>query len=120
MASRGSRKAVVAAGEAHGAECGVGPEHRARGLGAAGAEQAREADDLARAHLEADVAHPAADLQVLDVEQLAADLMRLEAEGSRRRAAGRSARSRPSMAAHEVQPVDLLHRRDRRPCGRRA
>ena len=98
----------------------VGAEDGARRLGAAGAEQPGQPDDLAGAHREADVAHPTADCEMLGLEQLAADACAWLVEARWRPGAAPCARSRPSMAATSSSLVMSRHRPRRRPCGRRA
>ena len=70
IASAGAASATALAVDGERAALGaVRAEDHARRLGAAGAEQAGEADDLARAHLERDVAHASAAPRPLRVEQ---------------------------------------------------
>ena len=87
---------------------GIGAEDRARGLRAAGAEQAGEADDLALAHLDPRVAHAPADLEALRRQHLRAGLT------ARFGKAGRAARAHRLQAAaehggNEAELVDVLH-----------
>ena len=77
MARAGSPLRHRPAGEVHRAGVvAVDAEDRAGDLAAAGADEAGEADDLARAHVERDVVEDARARQPLDLEQRFADLGR--------------------------------------------
>ena len=66
----------------------VGAENHPRDFAAARSDETAEADDLARAHGKADVAHEAAGAQIADDEPLLADLaLALFGEKRRHRAA---------------------------------
>ena len=82
----------------------VDAEDRARDLAAPGADQARQRDDLAGAHVEADVEEHALARQPFDVEHRVAD-------GLRRRAS-RSGRSRPTIARMRSSAVRPASSRD--------
>jgi hypothetical protein len=132
----------VPAGKSHPAALApIDPEHHAGGFRAAGAEEPGEADDFARAHIDAHVAHLAAGHEVLHVEEgplpgpaaaagaglvlarleLAADHGGDEIE-LRDRVHGRHANGAPvahdrDRVAHRVELVELVAHEDHRDAG---
>ena len=96
----------------------IGAEDRARDFGAAGAEQARETDDLAVAHLDAGVAHFASDLKPFGREH---DVARRGVRGGKSGRMGpHGFQVAPQHRRDEMQLVDIGHRGSSSPCARRA